>query len=193
MRTPTLVLLATAAAFQAPPHSHRAHDASRSRRHAVVDPAAISDLTSVPSLLIADPSLLLADLPTLVAPRDSDLSQVFASPFFIAFFILSITGGLPFLAWLRLSSLAAEDPDAPADLSDFVPDPVRDLSETLPTLPGLPGLPKIPGFGAAEIRDVELPGAVADVTGAKNTGGLIDKLPWNRDDYPLKARKGPGL
>ena len=131
--------------------------------------------------------------PRAQAPRDSDLSQVFASPFFIAFFILSITGGLPFLAWLRLSSLAAEDPDAPADLSDFVPDPVRDLSETLPTLPGLPGLPKIPGFGAAEVRDVELPGAVADVTGAKNTGGLIDKLPWNRDDYPLKARKGPGL
>jgi len=38
---------------------------------------------------------------------------LFASPFFIAFFILSITAGLPFLAWLRLSSLADVDDEAP--------------------------------------------------------------------------------
>jgi hypothetical protein len=34
---------------------------------------------------------------------------------------------------------------------------------------------------------------VADKVGAKESGQLIDLLPWNRPDYPLKPKKGSGL
>ena len=32
-----------------------------------------------------------------------------------------------------------------------------------------------------------------DKVGAKESGQLIDLLPWNRPDYPLKPKKGSGL
>ena len=51
----------------------------------------------------------VADLPTLVAPKESEL--FFTGPFFLVFFPVSIIGGLPFLAWLRLKSLGG--PDSP--------------------------------------------------------------------------------
>jgi len=47
------------------------------------------------------------ELPTLVAPKESEL--IFTSPFFIAFFILSIIGGLPVLAYLRINQYEEEE------------------------------------------------------------------------------------
>jgi len=47
------------------------------------------------------------ELPTLVAPKESEL--IFTSPFFIAFFIFSIVGGLPVLAYLRISQYEEEE------------------------------------------------------------------------------------
>ena len=44
-----------------------------------------------------------------------------------------------------------------------------------------------------DLREIELPDAVADKVGAKESGQLIDLLPWNRPDYPLKPKKGSGL
>ena len=34
---------------------------------------------------------------------------------------------------------------------------------------------------------------VSTQVGAKESGQLIDLLPWNRPDYPLKPKKGSGL
>ena len=73
------------------------------------------------ALRVLPDSLLLADLPTLVAPKDSDLAIVVANPLFISFFIASISVGLPFLVWLRLASIG--DDDAPADISRARPAP----------------------------------------------------------------------
>ncbi len=44
-----------------------------------------------------------------------------------------------------------------------------------------------------DLREIELPDAVADKVGAKESGQLIDLLTWNRPDYPLKPKKGSGL
>ena len=108
MRTVSLAaIFCTAAGFVAP-------------RRALSAPA-----RSVARPALPETSLLLADLPTLVAPKDSELAIVFANPFFIGFFLFSITAGLPGITWLRLSSVG--DDDAPFDLSSVVP-----------TLPGLP-------------------------------------------------------
>ena len=96
---------------------------------------------------VPDSSLLVA-LPTLVAPSEVVLRRVhpilgpfeeelesrrraraapqgqiaglIANPYFIAFFLISVTTGLPFLTWLRLSSLG--DKDAPYDASGLVPE-----------------------------------------------------------------------
>lgn len=61
--------------------------------------------------------------------------------FFIAFFLLSIIAGLPFLTWLRLSSLGGED--APYDASGIVPE-----------LPSLPGLPEVPASAKDKFEDL---------------------------------------
>ena len=42
-------------------------------------------------------------------------------------------------------------------------------------------------------RNILISTQVADKVGAKETGQLIDLLPWNRPDYPLKPKKGSGL
>merc|ERR1719375_1071412 len=47
------------------------------------------------------------EFPTLVAPKESEL--IFTNPFFIAFFILSIIGGLPVLAYLRINQYEEEE------------------------------------------------------------------------------------
>lgn len=120
------------------------------------------------------------EFPTLVAPKESQLP--FTSAPFIAFFILSITGGLPFLAWLRLSSLE-EDDDAPFDINGVA----RSQGINLPSLPSLPGLPNIP-----KVREIDIPDAVADKVGAKKSADLIDLLPWNRPDFPFQVDKGSG-
>ena len=80
-----------------------------------------------------------------------------------------------------------EDPDAPFDLNNAA----REKGVELPKLPGLPDftLPKL----GNDLREIELPDAVADKVGAKESGQLIDLLPWNRPDYPLKPKKGSGL
>lgn len=63
------------------------------------------------SLEAVPDSSLLVSIGTLIAPSENELSNVFGSPFFIAFFILSITGGLPALTWIRLKTLGG--PDSP--------------------------------------------------------------------------------
>ena len=80
-----------------------------------------------------------------------------------------------------------EDPDAPFDLNSAA----RDKGVELPKLPGLPDftLPKL----GNDLREIELPDAVADKVGAKESGQLIDLVPWNRPDYPPKPKKGSGL
>ena len=80
-----------------------------------------------------------------------------------------------------------EDPEAPFDLNGAA----REKGVELPKLPGLPDftLPKL----GNDLREIELPDAVADKVGAKESGQLIDLLPWNRPDYPLKPKKGSGL
>ena len=157
MRTISLAaIVCTAAAFVAP-------------RRALSAPA-----RSVARQALPETSLLLADLPTLVAPKDSELAIVFANPFFIGFFLFSITAGLPGITWLRLSSVG--DDDAPFDLSSVVP-----------TLPGLPELPEIPKTREIPLPFDKLPAAVTDKlptelqteTKAKT---LIDQLPWNKCD-----------
>ena len=82
---------------------------------------------------------------------------------------------------------AEEDPDAPFDINGAA----RSKGVELPKLPGLPDftLPKL----GNDLREIEIPDAVADKVGAKETGQLIDLLPWNRPDYPLKPKKGSGL
>ena len=87
----TFALLAGSAAAFAPPTARHA----RAARPVAVRASSLPDL------------LLSLELPTLVAPKESQLP--FTSPFFIAFFIFSIIGGLPFLAWLRLSSLCVSE------------------------------------------------------------------------------------
>ena len=168
----TFALLAGSAAAFAPPRAPPTARAARPARPVAVRASSLPDL------------LLSLELPTLVAPKESQLP--FTSPFFIAFFIFSIIGGLPFLAWLRLSSLE-EDPDAPFDINGAA----RSKGVELPKLPGLPDftLPKL----GNDLREIEIPDAVADKVGAKETGQLIDLLPWNRPDYPLKPKKGSGL
>merc|ERR1711934_152853 len=49
------------------------------------------------------------EFPTLVAPKESEL--IFTNPFFIAFFIVSIIGGLPLLAFLRLKTVDEDEAD----------------------------------------------------------------------------------
>ena len=73
------------------------------------------------------------------------------SPFFIAFFLLSIVTGLPLLAWIRLATRKVPDAERPYDASGLLPD--------LPSLPSLPGVPA----GASE-----------------KAGDLIARLPWNK-------------
>ena len=199
----TFALLAGSAAAFAPPRAPPTARPARSARPVAVRASSLPDL------------LLSLELPTLVAPKESQLP--FTSPFFIAFFIFSIIGGLPFLAWLRLSSLCVsasrtleslrrgrervdafrgspvdvprreEDPDAPFDINGAA----RSKGVELPKLPGLPDftLPKL----GNDLREIEIPDAVAEKVGAKETGQLIDLLPWNRPDYPLKPKKGSGL
>eukprot|EP00629_Pelagomonadales_sp_RCC1024_P016834 CAMPEP_0119272818 /NCGR_PEP_ID=MMETSP1329-20130426/9097_1 /TAXON_ID=114041 /ORGANISM="Genus nov. species nov., Strain RCC1024" /LENGTH=165 /DNA_ID=CAMNT_0007272927 /DNA_START=59 /DNA_END=556 /DNA_ORIENTATION=+ len=156
--------LLLAALVLAPACAFAPHKGLQSRslmtRSALASPSSMLDVaTSLPTMTVAD-------LPTLVVPPEGALHFLFASPFFIAFFILSITAGLPFLAWLRLSSLADVDDEAPYDLSGVVPSP-----------PSLPSLPKIP-----RIRDIEVPDAVAEKAGVRKgakASALIDMLPWN--------------
>lgn len=49
------------------------------------------------------------ELPTLVAPKESEL--IFTNPFFIAFFMVSLIGGLPFLAFVRLATVDEDEAD----------------------------------------------------------------------------------
>ena len=136
----TFALLAGSAAAFAPPRAPPTARPARSARPVAVRASSLPDL------------LLSLELPTLVAPKESQLP--FTSPFFIAFFIFSIIGGLPFLAWLRLSSLE-EDPDAPFDINGAA----RSKGVELPKLPGLPDftLPKL----GNDLREIEIPDAVA--------------------------------
>ena len=91
----TFALLAGSAAAFAPPRAPPTARHARPARPVAVRASSLPDL------------LLSLELPTLVAPKESQLP--FTSPFFIAFFIFSIIGGLPFLAWLRLSSLCVSE------------------------------------------------------------------------------------
>ena len=61
--------------------------------------AAATKLSVVPETVAELPSMLTA-LPTLTAPQEGDL---FTSPFFVAFFVLSSAFGWPVLAALRNS------------------------------------------------------------------------------------------
>ena len=165
MRTVSLAaIVCTAAAFVAP-------------RRALSAPA-----RSVARQALPETSLLLADLPTLVAPKDSELAIVFANPFFIGFFLFSITAGLPGITWLRLSSVG--DDDAPFDLSSVVP-----------TLPGLPELPEIPKTREIPLPFDKLPSAVTDKLPAElqtetKAKTLIDQLPWNKRDAAFRELLG---
>jgi len=47
------------------------------------------------------------EFPTLVAPKESEL--IFTNPFFIAFFMVSLIGGLPFLAFVRLATVDEDE------------------------------------------------------------------------------------
>jgi hypothetical protein len=47
------------------------------------------------------------EIPTLVAPKESEL--IFTNPFFIAFFMVSLIGGLPVLAFLRLATVDEDE------------------------------------------------------------------------------------
>lgn len=98
MRSYAVLAFAAAASAFAPARQSAVAARATLAPRPVVDAAHAVDLVS---------TLTVADLPTLVAPKEGEL--FFTGPIFLVFFPVSIIGGLPFLAWLRLKSLGGAD------------------------------------------------------------------------------------